>query len=139
MKKTTSTPVHLQHFHAVAQHLGLTVQAQTAFIKVTGPAANRAMYISNTPLVTRVDLSGFTHSAAIPHHSPPTSRVREELDFNKPQTEVLRDFATIAKAGLINGEGETLVTVRAKGGSKKEVPAPSQAEIDAALAAALGE
>lgn len=81
-----------------AKTAGLTLEDKSGFLKVTGTAKGRTVYIAKKG--GRVDLSGFTvEAAAVKQISETEARekhlgkVRGQLDFDKTDEEVLTAFS----------------------------------------------
>jgi hypothetical protein len=118
----------------IAEFLGLKVEQQKGFIKVTHPDhEDRAVYLGageKSKVVGRVDLSGFTHPVAIPHRDGPTKRVLQELDFSQPEEATLKSLFKVLTDGLKKRLGTTIEVT--KRGAKSSSPA----EVEAAILAA---
>lgn len=136
MKKNV-TYVSLAKLLAVAEHIGLTTEAQKGFVKLThGGHEDRAMYLGNTKGCGRIDVSGFLNDLAVAHPAPPTSRVEQCIDMSQDEVTILKTFRRVAQEGLIDRVGPAVVGKRAAG---KKVAEPTPEEIAAAVAAACGE
>ena len=136
MKKNV-TYVSLAKLLAVAEHIGLTIEPQKGFVKLTaGGNEDRAMYLGNTKGCGRIDISGFRHELGSAHPAPPTSRVEQCIDMSQDEVSILKAFRRIAQDGLVDRLGDAVVGKRAAG---KKVAEPSAEEIAAAVAAACGE
>jgi hypothetical protein len=136
MKKNV-TYVALPKLLAVASHLGLQIETQKGFVKLThGGNEDRAMYLGNTKGCGRIDVSGFLNDLAVAHPTPPTSRVEQCIDMSTDEITILKTFRRVAQEGLVERQGPAVVGKRAAG---KKVAEPTQEEIDAAVLAACAE
>lgn len=136
MQKTLVATVK---FIAIANKLGLDVEAQKGWIKLRANGDDsRRMYVANGKASGDVHLSGFIHplGTEIPADKRPTAKVVQRISFAQGEVDILRAFYRIAKEGLVERRGQDVVTVRA---ARKSMPEPSVEEIEAAVAAACGE
>jgi len=120
---------------ALAQKMGLSIEPQKGFTKITGVVPNRAVYPANSKMIGRIDLSGFTHVAGATHPSPPTKRVQQCVDMSKPAPEILRDLYNILKDALVDDSANA----QSIDSSAKKVVELTEEEINTQLDALLAD
>jgi hypothetical protein len=134
-----ATKINVEKFLGIVNHLGLDVEEQKSTYKLShGGQKDRAMYICKSTLISRIDISGFIHELGVDHPHSPTNRVKQWIDFSKPEIEVLKDFARVAKDGLIERLGDTILSVRGSRGTTV-VNKPTAEEVNEAVLIACGE
>lgn len=89
--KTNVTYVDAAKFEALIKEAGMEMREQAGFVKVLGPKG-RNLYVAATKRVGRVDISGFEVEWGITPHCGPFGNVKQQLDFSKPEDEILNDF-----------------------------------------------
>lgn len=92
--KTNVTYVDAAKFETIIVASGLPYSAQKGFVKVAGPTG-RNVYVASTKRVGRVDISGFEVSYGVSPHCGPFGNVKQQLDFSKPEDEILSDFTQL--------------------------------------------
>ena len=114
----------------IAQVAGISRLEQTAFTRLSGPG-NLSVYVARTKRIGRAYLCGFTigHPAALPISEQEAKelklgRVRGQLDFSRPEEEVL-DALQIALFQVASAEPKATKAA-------KEPKAPKQPKLQRA-------
>lgn len=103
MSRANCTPVEGTDFVKIAQHLGLEIVVRHGFTKCYRPGSRHVgVGISNSRMITLVELVGFTHPLAVKHPKPPAKTVEQMVDFSKDRATILQDFYRICAEGLLN-------------------------------------
>ena len=119
------TKVNPTKFVAICNKLGLNVLKQPSQYKVTGANPNHRFYIPGTKMVSKVELSGWTHELAIRWDSvytkkAPSPKITHILDFNQDEKLILRAFFKMAKS-LVAASSKTVETPAAPSSPVTEV------------------
>ena len=103
MGKKNATYVETKKLLDIAGSLpGITVDSSLkTFHKIQGADASKRVYVPQTKTVARVDISGFEHPLAVAHFKPPTSRVKQMVDFTQDEKAILHAFRRILEDGLV--------------------------------------
>ena len=145
--KNGVTYVDASKFEALIAASGLPMTGQKGFVKVSGPKG-RQLYVAATKRVGRVDLSGFTVEGAgfqAPHCGE-FGNVKQQLRFDRPEAEILMDFAWLLEhlAALPPVEKEPAAkkaapkTAAARGWSQPVPPKKDRKELIEAVAKQKG-
>lgn len=106
-------------FEAIITELGLTLNPQAGFIKLSG-AKGRNVYVARTKRVGRVDLSGidFTGDGVRNLGGESFGAVTQQLRFDLPEDQVLANFRSVL---------QHMLSLPAREVPKKESPAKPSA------------
>jgi hypothetical protein len=128
--KTNVTYVDAAKFETIILASELPMTGQKGFVKVQGPTG-RAVYVASTKRVGRVDISGFEVSYGVTPHCGPFGNVKQQLDFSKPEDEILSDFTQL----LADLKAQAPVEKKQRAASKPKADEPKGWTTPAAKAA----
>lgn len=149
MAKKGINYVDASEFETIIVGLGAAYEAQAGFVKVTGPAKGRAIYVAKTKSVGRVDISGFSVDEAFGVRAPdggPFGNVTQQLDFTLPEKDILMNFEALVAHMLSLPDAEprkrtspTSNKADAAKGWSVHVPAKGSPEANAARLALIAK
>jgi hypothetical protein len=123
-KKSGKTTVETAKFVAIAQKLGLTMEAKAGWINmyVQTPGTEkrptqRLLVHTGKKGTNCIELVGYEHDMAIKHPCPPAKTMTQMLDCNLEEGEIKRAFYGVAK------ELVKLAKEAAEAAAKVEAPA----------------